>query len=290
MLVGAAMIWGLGMVAQNVGMNSMGPFIFTFYRNLLAALVLLPFLYFNRKKLHHHSLASVVKVGFQLGSCLCAGYVLQTYGLLFTTVGKAGFITTLYIVFVPLFGVLFLSKIVPRIFYVFVFVALAGMYFLCIDSDFTLSGGDFIELAGALFFTLQILLVGKYSREYDVLALAFIEFLFSAVFSLVGMPFEHPTLQMVRQGAIPLLYAGICSSGIGMTFQVIGQKGVEEEVASLLMSLESVFALLAGFFVLHQQLSGRDILGCSLVFLAVMASQVVSIPSVKMRLPSSFRL
>lgn len=275
------MIWGGGMVAQSVGMNSMGAFTFTFVRNIFACLALLPFLFFRRGNLKHHSPKSYLKVGSILGSIICLGYVLQTIALPYTTVGKAGFITTLYIIIVPLLGVLLFHKRIQGYFYIFVVMALVGTYFLCIDSNFRLSGGDFVELLGSFAFSFQIIFVGKYSREFDVIYLSFIQFFFAALFALIGLPFEHPTLEAIHLGIVPLLYSGLLSSGVGMTLQILGQKNLEDEVASLIMSLEAVFSLLAGFVILHQALTTRDIIGCSLVFLAVMISQVFQLPSVK---------
>jgi drug/metabolite transporter (DMT)-like permease len=196
-------------------------------------------------------------------------------GILYTTVGKAGFITAMYIVLVPLFGIFIGRKLKLRI-WLSVLAAAIGLYLLCMGAGEGLSAGkgEALCLACAVLFAVQILLIDHFAPEDGVL-FSTLQFAVSCVFSSVLMLlFEHPSLELLLQAAGPILYAGILSCGVGYTLQVIGQKGMNPTIASLIMSLESTISAIAGFFLLHQSLSGREIWGCCIMGLAIVLAQL----------------
>lgn len=199
---------------------------------------------------------------------------LQQYGIAFTTAGKAGFLTAFYIVLVPVIGI-FLGRR-PTIFLsLAVALALIGLYFLSLQGGLHLQRGDALVLSCALVFSIQILIVDRYAGLIDGVRLSFIQFLTITVMSLVGMLiFERPDPQVFADGWLPILYAGVLSSGVGYTFQILGQARVNPTLASILMSLESVFSAISGAVILHERMSVREILGCCLVFSAVILAQL----------------
>ena len=275
----AAFIWGVAFVAQSVGMDYMGPLTFNGARFLMGSLVLLPFVLLRRKQNKKAgrapaSLKTTITGGVCCGLALCSAALFQQYGIMYTTVGKAGFITTLYIILVPFFGI-FLRKRIPGKVWIGAVIAAAGMYLLCMSERLALSRGDTLVFICAILFSVHILVIDHFSPMADGVELSCIQFLTAGIIGSMGaILFEQPTLQCLIDGIVPLAYAGIMSSGVAYTLQVIGQKDMDPTVASLILSMESVFSALAGWVILHQKLSGRELFGCALVFMAVILVQL----------------
>ena len=212
--------------------------------------------------------------GFWCGLTLGLASFLQQKGLDTTSPGKAGFITALYIVLVPIFGI-FLKKRVPKAVWVSVLLAVAGLYCLCITESFTVAPGDLCVMLCAFVFTAQILLVDHFVTVVDGIELSCCQFFFVTAFSLIGsLLFEHPTWAGLTMAAGAILYAGLLSSGVGYTLQILAQKGSNPTVISLLLSLESVFATISGAAILGDRLSGREYFGCALMLAAVVLAQL----------------
>lgn len=276
-----ALIWGTAFVAQSVGADYLGPFTFNAARAVIAFFFLLALcavLRLLRRKTAAPRPASYRR-DLLLGGLCCgmalgvASYFQQT-GIADTTAGKAGFITALYIVLVPLLGVFF-KRSVPRIVWFSVVLALAGLYFLCIDETFAITGGDVYLLACALCFSIQIMAVDHFTQKVEGVELSCVQFLVMSVLSAVGMlAAETPTWEALRLSLWPVLYVGVFSSGVAYTLQILAQKDSNPAVVSLLMSLEAVFATLAGALLLHDRMSGREYLGCGLMLAAVILTQL----------------
>ena len=275
----AAFIWGVAFVAQSVGMDYMGPFSFNGGRFILGSLVLMPIVIFRRRKdkrkgVERAGAKITVTGGICCGLALCAAALCQQIGIQYTTVGKAGFITTLYIIIVPIMGI-FLKKKVPGKVWIGAVIAAAGMYLLCMSEKLALSKGDTYVFICAILFSVHILVIDYFSPKADGIELSCIQFLTAGVIASVGaIILEQPTLSNFIAGIIPLAYAGILSSGVAYTLQVIGQKDLDPTIASLILSLESVVSMLAGWVILKQALSGRELFGCLLVFAAVILVQL----------------
>lgn len=277
----AAFIWGVAFVAQSVGMDYVGPFTFNGIRCLIGSLFLLPCIcVFDRFKTEEEK--EQIRSGKKtlwLAGTLC-GIILfvatnaQQIGLQYTTAGKAGFITAMYIVIVPIIGI-FLKKKCGWNVWVSVVIAVIGFYLLSITEGFSLSKGDFFVLICALVFPFHIWTVNRYAPMVDGVRLSCIQFLVCGVLSVFCMIFmEKPSLGAVLSAWAPLLYAGVLSCGVAYTLQIIGQKDFNPTIASLLMSFESVFSALAGWVVLGEALSRREIAGCVLIFAGVILAQI----------------
>lgn len=282
LLIFTALIWGSAFVAQSVGMDYIGPFTFNSVRSFLGGVVLLPVIGVMRKKgmsdrgedAHGAGEKVLIVGGLCCGIALAAASSLQQIGIKYTSAGKAGFITTLYILIVPILG-LFLGKRAGMKTWLGVVLAVAGMYFLCITEGFSISKGDFYVLLCALIFSVHILLIDYFSPRTDGVSLSCIQFFVSALLCAVpSVIFEHPQAGAVLDAWMPLIYAGVLSCGVGYTLQVIAQKNTDPAVASLLLSLESVFSVIAGGIILGERLSARETLGCILVFAAVILAQL----------------
>lgn len=276
LLLLTATVWGFGFVSQSVGMDYMNAFAFNCIRNAIAVVVLLP-VYIATRGASKKSLLNkdLLIGGLICGLALAIASNFQQLGLAQSTVGKSAFITTLYIVFVPIAGLFFKKKVSLHVWFS-VLLAMIGLFLLCMkDEVFVLSTGDIYLILSAFFFTIQILCVDHYVQKIDGVALSIMQFAVTAVFSGICMLFtEIPSWSDITASAIPLLYAGGISCGVGYTLQIIGQKHVPATIASLIMSLESVIATLAGGWLLHEVLSDKELLGCALVFAAVILSQL----------------
>ena len=277
-LMAATVIWGSAFIAQSVGMDYIEPFTFQAVRCFLAVLFLLPmiWLFDGDKKAFFQEWADpkLWKTGFFCGSALFVAAGLQQVGLIYTSAGKAGFITAMYIVLVPILGLFFKRK-PPVTAWISVLVAVAGLYLLSCVSTEEVNIGDILLLGCALGFAVQITLVDKMAKNLDGLRLNCIQALVCAVLSAVVMLFtETPTLEGLAACALPIAYAGILSMGIAYSLQIVGQRHLEPTPASLIMSLESVFAALCGWLLLHEQMSPAELCGCALVFGAVILSQL----------------
>ncbi len=286
LLVLTALIWGCAFVAQSVGMDYVGPFTFNTVRNFIGALVLIPVILMMDKgaeksgltpaemKTRRGNTKTLVIGGICCGTALAVASSLQQWGIMFTTVGKAGFITAMYIVLVPIFGI-FLGKKVRPLIWLCVALAVVGLYFLCINETFRLNTGDFLVILCAICFTVHILVIDHFSPKVDCVRLSAIQFLVAGI--VCGIPmlvWEHPEIADILAAWMPILYAGVMSSGVAYTLQIVAQKNADPTVASLLLSLESVFSLLAGWVILHQSLSIKELFGCVLMFGAIILAQL----------------
>lgn len=278
-----ATIWGVAFVAQSVGMDYVGPYTFIAARNVIALLILLPWMAFrdrsSRKRgglgAQKSDRKSLLTGGVCCGICLFAASALQQFGMKYTTVGKAGFITAMYIVLVPVFGI-FLKKRTGVKVWLAVAVALAGLYLLCMTTgDFYLQKGDIYILGCAAVFAVHILVVDHFSPMVDGVKLSCVQFAVNAILgTIMLLLLEQPDLSDLVAAWLPIVYAGALSSGVGYTFQIIGQKGMNPTAASLILSLESVISVLAGWLLLHQALTARELAGCALVFAAIILVQM----------------
>ncbi len=278
-----ALIWGVAFVAQSVGMDYVGPFTFNSVRSLLGAAVLVPCMMVLKKVNppkkeegadKKKQRKTLIAGGVCCGLALCVATTLQQIGIQYTSVGKAGFITAFYIIIVPVLG-LFFHKKCSAFVWIGVALALAGLYFLCITESFTIGKGDLLVFLCALVFSIHILVIDYFSPRVDGVAMSCIQFLVCGI--LCGVPmllFEKPQLGQILAAWQPILYAGVMSCGVAYTLQIIGQKGMNPTVASLILSLESVISVLAGMLILGQTLSGREITGCVLMFAAILLAQI----------------
>lgn len=285
-----ALIWGVAFVAQTVGLESIGVFTFSGVRMLLGAAVLLPVVLIKNavtaKKLspeqlvrHRENNRRTWVCGVILGLVFCLASLLQQFALLDTAPGKVAFITVIYIFFVPLIG-LFLKKRISAIMWFCVVLGFVGLYFLCFDGAAVggINRGDLLALGCALAFAIHIILIDRFVGDADGLQLSCVQFLVGGVISSVLMfIFEAPSWSAILTAAIPLLYAGVMSCGVAYTLQIIGQKYTEPTMASLIMCMESVFAVLAAMVLLGDMLSGREIFGCVVMFVAITLPQIVTI-------------
>lgn len=284
LLMLTALIWGVAFVAQSEGLNYVGGFTLNGSRFLVGGMVLLPYVLFAGRKNRGESqkdreaekkrLKTGVIGGICCGCFLCLASSLQQFGIAYTTVGKAGFITALYIVIVPLLGLFMHHKVGANI-WISVVIAAAGMYLLCITEEFSIGRGDLLVFLCAVGFSFHILVIDHFSPKADGVVISCVQFFTAGFISLVLMfAFEQPSWKGILAAWLPILYAGVMSSGVGYTLQIIGQKNLDPTVASLLMSLESVFAMLAGWVILGQKMSARELLGCALVFGAIILAQI----------------
>ena len=276
-LLTAAAIWGLAFVAQRVGMDHLGPFTFNGIRFALGGLSLLPLIWFFRRQPPVAPPAGrlpVLPTGVVAGLILFTAASLQQVGILDTTAGKAAFITCLYIVLVPLAGLL-MKRRISRSVWLGCGLSLAGLYLLCIREDFTIGQGDLLELIGALFWTVHILYIDQVSRRVDTLKLAAIQFATCSVLSaVVAVATETAaSAEAVLAAAVPLLYGGFGSVGVAYTLQIIGQKNASPAHAALVLSLETVFAAVGGFLILNEILGSRELAGCALMLAGMLLSQ-----------------
>ena len=286
LLLLTSFIWGVAFVAQSVGGEAVGCFTFNGVRSLIGAVVLIPVICFldkqKKKELGEErflkekgDFKQLLFGGICCGVMLCIASNFQQFGISFTTVGKAGFITAMYILIVPILG-LFLKKKVGVKVWLGVVLATIGLYMLCMTSEsFSLSKGDFLVLICAGFFSLHILIIDYFSPKVDGVRLSCIQFFVCGLISMViAFIFEEPNLGAILSGWLPILYAGVLSCGVAYTLQIIGQKNMDPTVASLILSLESVFSVLAGWVILNQTLSVRELFGCVLMFLAIILAQL----------------
>ena len=280
-----ACIWGMAFVSQSKGMEYMHPFTFNGVRSLIGALSLLVYLLLTGKltgeKVRSINWKKNVEAGLWCGLALTTASTLQQFGIKYTTVGKAGFITTLYIIFVPLAGV-FLKKKVAGIVWVAAGMAAVGMYLLCMTESLVLGGGDIMVFLCAIVFAVHIIVIDHYAEETDGAIVSCIQFLVCGVVCTIGaLIWGEPTWQQLNSGIGALLYAGVLSCGVAYTLQIVGQKGVNPTVAALILSLESVVATVSGWIAFKigflkddQSLTGRQIAGCVIVFVAVILVQL----------------
>lgn len=289
MLLLAALIWGSTFVAQTTASDTVEPFTFLFSRSFIGFLFLIPviaiFNFKDNKKLIDGEKPKTlipskltILAGVLCGIALTIASYCQQKGISLMTdnaSGKAGFITALYIVFTPIFGILLKRKI-PKIIAVCVPIATLGFYLLCIKTGFKIEFGDILTLLSAFFFSFHILIVDYFmERGANPIKTSCIQFLVVGIISLIlAFIFEKPNISIIWDARLEILYAGLMSSGIAYTLQIMAQKDADPTSATLIMSLESVFAALSGWLVLGESLSGKELIGCLLVFIAVILAQV----------------
>lgn len=282
MLLMTSLIWGTAFVAQSEGMNYVGPFTYNAMRTLLGGIVLIPvimlFRFLDRKSgsgKSEYSLKNTVAGGICCGAVLFIASSLQQAGIVYTTAGKAGFVTALYIVIVPVIGI-FLHRKMPIKMWLFIAVALAGFWLLCIKDNFSISSGDMLVFIGAVFFAVHIIVIDHFNKmETDGVLMSCIQFFTAGLLMLICMfIFEKPVISDICDAGGTILYAGIMSCGAAYTLQILGQKYTNPTLATLLMSLESVFAALSGWLILNERLSAKEFFGCVLIFAAVILAQL----------------
>lgn len=271
-------IWGSAFIAQSVGMDYIGPFTFQAIRCGLAVIFLLPVIFlFDRDKSSCWNAwknPRLWKTGLVCGVALFIASGLQQVGLVYTTAGKAGFITAMYIVFVPILGIVF-RKRPPFTAWISVALAVVGLYLLSCVGAARINQGDLLLMVCAIAFAVQITLIDRLAGELDGLRLNCIQSLICSLLSGLVMFFtETPDMGNIASCWLPLAYAGILSMGVAYSLQIIGQRHVEPTPASLIMSLESVFAALFGWLLLHETMTFVELTGCALVFAAVILSQI----------------
>lgn len=285
MLLITALIWGTAFVAQSEGMRYVGPFTYNAIRTLLGGIVLLPvivlFRRFGRKLTatagDKTSMKTTVTGGIICGIILFIASSFQQIGISMTTAGKAGFITALYIVIVPLIELVLYRKSSVMV-WICVMLAAVGFWLLCIAEGFRIGKGDWLVLCCAVFFAVHIIVIDHFnSRNADGMLMSCIQFFTAGLLMTAGMfLFETPRLSSIMDAKYTILYAGVMSSGIAYTLQILGQRYTAPAAATLLMSLESVFAALSGWLILHETLSRKEIAGCVMVFAAVILAQLKS--------------
>ena len=279
MLLFAAAIWGFGFVAQRLGMNFLEPFAFNSMRFLLGSLSLLPLLWILYRKtpaitVQESDKSLLLKGGISCGLVLFVAATLQQYGLFYTTAAKAGFITGLYLILVPILGIFLRHKTGLSI-WLGAALALVGLYLLSVNDNFSMSRGDTLIFVGALFWAFHILVIDHFSGRVDPIQLSAVQFLVCGALSLgISLFIETPTLTSIIDCWKPILFAGVVSVGIAYTLQVVAQKNANPSHAAIIMSLEAVFAAIGGVWLLDETLSSRAWFGCALMMAGMLLSQV----------------
>ena len=276
LLLITAIIWGSSFVAQSIGMRSIDAFTFTGIRTALGMLFLLPFTLIINKGFDFKK--ETLRKGLILGIVFSIAQNFQQFAFYYSTSGKIAFITAFYMFFVPLFSVLFLRKKIAVLTWISILIGLIGLFLLCINPEelTNINLGDVLALICAIFYAVQIMLIDKYLEDgTSGVQLSFMQFFIAAIISVIAMfIFEQPNLADIKTAAPSLLYSGIMSCGIAYTLQIVGQKHASPVVASLLMCLESVFAVITAAIILHENMLPREMAGCLIMFGAIILSQV----------------
>lgn len=278
-----AAIWGFAFVAQRVGMEHIGAFTFNGIRFALGSASLLPIIYFSGKKLNdteekpQADLKTTIKSGIIAGCILFIAASLQQVGLIYTTAAKAGFITSLYIVLVPILGILLKQKTYPTT-WIGAVTATVGLYFLSINEDFTIQLGDLLQLIGAFFWAIHIQVIDRFVKKVDAVKLSSAQFATCSVLSLiVAFITEEIVPGQIFLALVPILYGGLMSVGVAYTLQAIGQRHAKPAHAAIAMSMEAVFAAIGGMIILHETMSLRGFLGCALMMAGILITQTENI-------------
>lgn len=279
-LLFTAIIWGSGFVCQSIGMDHIGANTFMGLRTLLGALVLLPVIFVtdkaqNKQGKKENDRSTLLKGGLICGTILCLASTTQTIGIKYTTAANSGFITAMYIIFVPFLGLFFKKKIGIRT-CIGALLAVAGLYMLSVaGTSFKINKGDLLTLLCALFFAFHIITVDYFSPKTDGVKLSCIQFFVCAALNLILMLiFEKPSVDIIKECWVAIVYSGIVSCGIGYTCQILGQKYTDPAPAAIIMSMESVFAAIGGFLILHESLGFVKIIGCVIMFAAIVIVQL----------------
>lgn len=280
-----AFIWGMAFVFQSKAMDFMHPLTFNGVRSLIGALSIFVYLVISHRVFGQKPEASdrktTLRAGILCGIAMAVASTLQQFGIQYTTVGKSGFITALYIIFVPIAGIFFHKKVSGIVWFA-AFLAAVGMYLLCITESFRLGKGDILVFLCAIVFTAHIMLVDYYSPKMDGVMVSCMQFFISGILCSIGaLIWEQPNLSQLTEGMGTLLYGGIMSCGVAYTLQIIGQKNFNPTIAALILSMESVIATVMawlaykiGFLKTDQSMTPRQIAGCVIVFTAVLMVQL----------------
>lgn len=287
LLLLTATIWGTSFVAQSVGMDYVGPFTFNMLRCVIGGIVLIPCIFLLNKIAPSEKKRSLteeeqkkekktlLKGGICCGLLLSMAMNFQQVGIKYTTVGRAGFITACYIIIVPLIGMTFFGKKCRSTIWLAVVLALIGLYLLCITEKFDIGQGDFLVFICSLLFSLHILVIDYFSPLVDGVKMSCIQFFVAGICSAIPALFtEKIVFANILAAWGPVLYAGVMSCGVAYTLQIVGQKNMNPTVASLILSLESCIAVLAGWIVLGERLTTKEFLGCLLMFFAIILAQL----------------
>ena len=289
LLLITAIIWGSSFVAQSIGMKSIDAFTFTGIRTVLGMLFLLPFTLIINKGFDFSR--KTLKKGLILGIVFSFAQNFQQFAFYYSTSGKIAFITAFYMFFVPLFSVIFLKKKISVLTWLSILMGLVGLFFLCINPDemTAINPGDILALICAVFYAVQIMLIDKFlDDKTNGIQLSFMQFFVAGIISVIAMfIFEKPVIADIKTAAPSLLYSGIMSCGIAYTLQIVGQKHASPVVASLLMCLESVFAVITASIILHENMQPAEMAGCLIMFAAIIISQVSESLSAKKQNPES---
>lgn len=281
LLILASIIWGCAFVAQNVGMNYIGPWTFSTIRFLIAGFSLLAIIPILDKKRTHviRPKTKEEKMKLLLGSVLCGlalsiGSIVQQIAMLTVPVAKAGFLTTLYVLFVPMITLLFGKKIPLKV-WIGIAMALFGLYLLSMAGNLAIGIVEILLILAAFLFAIHIIIIGYFSTRVDPVRLSCGQLLIGGFATVIPMiVIEKPTIGSILAAYIPLLYTGIFSSCVAYTLQIFAQKEANPTIAGMLLSLESVFAALAGYLILHQVLNTRELIGCVVIFIAIVIAQL----------------
>ncbi|CQR70726.1 EamA-like transporter family protein [Sporomusa ovata DSM 2662] len=277
LLLLAAAIWGFAFVAQRVGMEHVGPFTFNGVRFVLGSLSLLPLIFYFQNKSQQSAKVSskgALLPGILTGLILFTAASMQQIGLMYTTAGKAAFVTCLYIVLVPSLGI-FLKQHVSTATWFSSVLAVVGLYLLCVKESFYIAYGDLLQLVGALFWSIHMLLIDYFADRVDVVRLSFFQFITCGILSMgTALGLETITFAGLNGAFIPILYGGFCSVGIAYTLQVVGQKHSPPAQAAIILSMETVFATIGGFLLLDERLGFQELVGCALMLAGMLLTQL----------------
>jgi len=275
LLLLTAIIWGFAFVAQRAGMEHIGPFLFNAFRFLIGGIVLIPLLFLQRtNKFTFTHIRNNSRGGLFAGLLLFGGASMQQMGIVFTTAGKAGFITGLYVVLVPIFGIIF-KRTTPLNVWIGAAFAVVGLYFLSVTDNFIISRGDFFVLVSAFIWAFHVLIIGKYAPLGNAIVISVLQFLMCGLLSLIFALFlEEIKLDSILSATIPILYGGLFSVAIAFTLQVVAQKHAHPSLVAIILSLESVFAALGGWIILSEIMCIRSIYGCFLMLTGMILAQL----------------
>jgi drug/metabolite transporter (DMT)-like permease len=279
----AAFIWGVGFIAQKMAIGNIEAFTFNALKFLIGGLSMLPLMLYYKKKPETGTAADKVPLkktvipGILIGFALCAAAALQQIGIATTTAGKAGFITDLYIILIPIAEV-FIGRKISKTVWPCAVIALVGLYFISVSNSFSVSKGDLIVFIGSFFWTLQMLLIDKFSKNYNLIRLSFIQYMTcAAVSAIIALFTENITLSGIMAGAGPVLYSGIMSVGVAYTLQIAGQRYAKPSTAAIILSMESVVGAVSGVIVLHERMTVRTVVGCVLMISAMVLIEVLPV-------------
>ena len=279
MLFFTSIIWGLAFVAQTQGMEFIGPFTFTAVRSFVAIIFLyLTYLFFNKTSKSYREqkfdMKRTIRGGVLCGLVFTFGINFQQIGLVYTTAGKASFLTALYIVFIPIIGLFYGKKINKKLQLCIVF-AMIGTYLMSVKGSLSMNIGDLITIFGSIVFAIHILMLSEFSKDTNAVLVSLIQFAVCGFFSLIAaLIFEGIEMSAILKSYLAILYVGILSSGVGFTIQLMALKELDPVVASMISSLESVFGAVFGWLILSQSMSEREIIGGIIIFVATLIAQL----------------